>query len=146
MEPVKNPLRHPRFHRANFDEVVLVNAGINRTIPDGKTADLVFAAVAFDYEKVACAHQELVEFSVCDADVFDVIKAKLVCVNIRHPEIRQLFRQLRAFWIFGQPAIRHAELLKPRPGPPFRQRRELPCPVRRVLCIGHGPASFGGAR
>lgn len=81
----KNPYRQP-----HSDEVILMNAGIHTSIPDGEASDLIFAPVSFDNQQIAFLKAGLCKLPLGQPDGLDLIEPEFILIDVSNPEVGNL--------------------------------------------------------
>jgi len=105
---MEDPFGHATVNRSNFYEMILMHARSNRAIPNRQPANLVLAAVTLDDEEVAGSNEQLWEFGVFNADMFNLPKPQFVRIHIRDAKVWKLLREFRSLGILRQTAKHEA--------------------------------------
>jgi len=100
--------------------MVLVRAFGNGSVPDRHPANLIDRTVALDHQEVATPEQQFLEFAIRNANLLDLIESKFVGMDIGHPEVGKLSRQLKPFRALGQAADHFCHRTNLVPSPGFR--------------------------
>ncbi len=68
--------------------MILVNAVLDLSVPSCASTDLLFAAVAFNDEKVAGLQAQTVQLAIEEFEVLDLLEVEPAALDIRNAEVR----------------------------------------------------------